>query len=216
VADLSSIAVKHTELIRKVQQASVFVAPIATAIPAAFTTGATADLTALPAAWKDVGVVTKDDAYSWTRSVNMAETTSHGFVDPTRRDITSNVSSLQFTAQELSRVVLEQYHNVDLSAVTSTVTTNEFSFSDPLAPATRFSRIIAIGQDGAGTNAIFIIRIMPRAIMTAPGDMSWSDDNELTFPMEFSATPDTTLGYSMRYVFAGPGWKALITNMGIT
>ena len=216
MADLTGIAVKHTELIRKIQQASVFVAPIATAIPAAFTTGATADLTALPAAWKDVGVVTKSDAYTWSRSVNMAETTSHGFVDPTRRDITSNVTSLQFTAQELSKVVLEQYHNVDLSAVTSTVTTNEFTFSDPLAPATRFSRIIAIGQDGAGTNAIFIIRIIPRAIMTAPGDQSWSDDNELTFPMEFSAVPDTVLGYSMRYVFGGPGWKALITNMGIT
>jgi hypothetical protein len=149
-------------------------------------------------------------------AVDMAETTSHGFVDPTRRDITSNVSSLAFTAQETSRPVLEAYHNLDLSGVTADATTGEWAFSDPLTAATRYPRLIGIGRDGIGANAIYIIRIMPRAILSEPGDQNWSDSAELGYPMTFTAVPDSVLGYSMRYVFAGPGWKALMTQMKVT
>lgn len=216
MATLVDIQQKKTQLIRKVQAASIFIAPIATAIPSAFTAGVSADLTALPAAWSDIGLVTKDDAYSWSREVNMAETTSHGFVDPTRRDIVSNVSSLAFTAQETKMQTLSLFHNVDLAGVQATAITGEFTFADPLAPATRFNRIIGIGQDGAGAGAIYLIRVLPRAILSEPGEQAWSDENELVYPMTMTATPDTTLGYSIRYVFGGPGWKSLLVDMGIT
>jgi hypothetical protein len=207
---------KQAELIRKVQAAAIFFATPGTAVPATFTTLASGLLTALPAAYNPVGLVTKDDAYTWSRAVDMAETTSHGFVDPTRRDITSNVSSLAFTAQETSRPVLEAYHNLDLSGVTADATTGEWAFSDPLTAATRYPRLIGIGRDGIGANAIYIIRIMPRAILSEPGDQNWSDSAELGYPMTFTAVPDSVLGYSMRYVFAGPGWKALMTQMKVT
>lgn len=216
MATLADIQEKKTQLIRKIQAASVFVAPIATAVPAAFTSGASADLTALPVAWEDIGLVTKDDAYSWSREVSMAETTSHGFVDPTRRDIVSNVSSLAFTAQETKMRTLAMYHNLDLAGVTAAATTGEFTFNDPLNPGTRYHRIIAIGQDGAGTGTIYVIRVLPRAILSEPGEQTWSDENELVYPMTLTATPDTTLGYSIRYVFGGPGWKALLADMDIT
>jgi hypothetical protein len=213
---LEDIDKKQAELIRKVQTAAVFVAAPGTAVPASFTATASATLTALPVAWEPVGLVTKDDAYTWSRETDMAETTSHGFVDPTRRDITSNVSSLAFTAQETKRKTLELYHNLDLSTVTADTTTGEFTFADPLQAQTRYPRIISIGRDGLGANAIYVIRVMPRAILTEPGDQNWSDESELTYPMTFTATPDSALGYSMRYVFGGPGWKALLTQMGIT
>lgn len=215
MATLEDLDNKQTELIRKVQAAAVFYAPAATAVPATFTSTAAATLTTLPAGWVDIGLVTKDDAYTWSRNVEMAETRSHGYLDPTRRDITGNVSSLAFTAQETKLKTLEVYHNVDLAAVTADATTGEFTFSDPLQAATRYHRVIAIGRDGVGTSAIYIIRVIPRAMLSEPGEQTWSDENELTYPMTMTATPDSDLGYSIRYVFGGPGWKSLLTKMGI-
>lgn len=211
---LEDIDRKQAELIRKIQAAAVFLAPPGSAVPVKFTSGATATLDPLPEPYNPVGLVTKDDAYSWSRSVDMAETQSHGYVDPTRRDITSNVSALAFTAQETSRSVLEAYHNLDLSTVTPDATTGELTFADPLQAQTRYPRLLAIGRDGLGANAIYVIRIMPRAILSEPGDQPWSDSDALGYPMTFTATPDSVLGYSIRYVFGGPGWKALLSKMG--
>jgi hypothetical protein len=216
VATLLDVQKKQTALIRKIQAASVFFAPIATAIPTTFTAGTGADLTALPAGWEDIGLVTKDDAYTWGRDVGMSETTSHGYVDPTRRDITSNVSSLAFTAQETKLQTLSIYHNLDLSSVVPTPVTGEVTFNDPLTPGTRYHRVIAVGQDGAGTGTIYVIRVVPRAILSEPGEQTWSDENELVYPMTLTATPDTTLGYSIRYVFGGPGWKSQLVSMGFS
>lgn len=212
--DLETIDKKQADLIRKVQAAAVFVGPLTATPPTAFTSGATADLTALPAGFKPIGLVTKDDAYTWNRETDMAETTSHGRVDPTRRDITSNVSSLAFSAQETNITNLELYHNVDLSGVTPTTITGEVAFSDPLAPATVRRRLISIGRDGVGTSAIYLIRVMPMAMMSEPGEQTWSDEGELVYPMTFTATPDDTLGYAIRYHFGGPGWRSLLVKMG--
>src|SRR3954471_10363533 len=209
---LDTIDKKQAELIRKVQQAAVFVAPLATAVPTAFTSGASSDLTALIAGYKPIGLVTKDDAYTWNRETDMAETTSHGRVDPTRRDQTSNVSSLSFSAQVTNMTNLELYHNVDLSAVVPTATTGEVAFSDPLAPGTIRRRLIAIGQDGQGLQTIYLVRVMPMAMMSEPGEQTWSDEGELLYPMTFTATPDDTLGYAIRYHFGGPGWKSLLVK----
>ncbi len=205
---------KQAELIRKVQAAAVFVGPLSAEVPTAFTEGANADLTALTAGYKPIGLVTKDDAYTWNRETDMAETTSHGRVDPTRRDVTSNVSSLQFSAQETNLTNLELYHNVDLSGVTPTAVTGEVSFADPLSPATLRRRLISIGRDGIGTQAIYLVRVMPMAMMSEPGEQTWSDEGELLYPMTFTATPDDTLGYSVRYHFGGPGWRSLLVKMG--
>ncbi len=177
--------------------------------------GTAIDLAPLPAAYTDIGLVTKDDAYTWARNVEMAETRSHGYLDPTRRDITGNVSSLAFTAQETKLKTLEVYHNVDLQGVTAAAATGEFTFNDPLQAATRYHRVISIGRDGVGTQAIYLIRVMPRAMLSEPGEQQWSDENELVYPMTMTATPDSALGYSMRYVFGGPGWRALCSSMGI-
>lgn len=211
---LEALNTQQSALIRKIQAAGVFMAPETESVPSAFTAGASSALQALPENYNAMGYVTKDDAYTWNRETDMAETTSHGRVDPTRRDITSVVTSLQFSAQETSKPVLEAYHGVDLSAITPTAVTGEVSFVDPLAPATKPVRMITIGRDGAGANAIYLIRIMPRAILTEPGEQTWSDTDELVYPMTYSATPDDLLGYSIRYVFGGPGWKALLTQMG--
>jgi len=214
VADLSALKQAKNDLIRKALDAALCIAPIATAIPAALTSGASADLTALPTDWKGLGMVTKDDAYTWSRAVESTDTTSHGELEPTRTDINSDISSLAFTAQETNKRTLELFNNVDLTALTPTAVTGEVAFNNPPRPVTRYYRVMAVAQDGEGSDTIYIAKILPRAMVSEPGDQVWSDQNEITYPMTLTAKKDSTLGYSVRHIFGGPGWKSRLVAMG--
>lgn len=211
---LEDLQKKKTQLIRKMTAASMFIGPITATLPTTLTTGVGSDLTALPTNYVDVGLVTKDDGYSLGRENEMSETTSHGFVDPTRRDILRVTNTMGFTAQETSKQNLEMYRNVDLSAVTPTASTGEVAFPEPLAPTTRYYRALLIGRDGIGTGAIYIAQCFARAMISEFGEQAWNDENELVYPFTLTATPDTTAGYSVKHFFGGPGWKSLLVDMG--
>lgn len=206
----------NSDLIRKVLDAVVLVAPMSVALPTTFTTGATSALQALPAGFRPVGWVTKDDSYTWSRDVSMSETTSHGSVEPTRRDITSDVTGLQMSAQETSRLTLELSNNVDLSDVEADAITGEITFRRPVSPSTTYWRVVAIGSDGAGDNTFYNIIVLPRAMISEYGEATWSDENELTYPLTWSATPDPELGFSYQQTLAGPGAKSRAVEMGFT
>lgn len=205
---------KQTELIRKPLAGAVMLAPVTAALPATLTTGTDSSLATLPTGYNDLGLITKADGLSWSRAVDSAETTSWGFSDPTRRDITSDVSSLQLTAQETNVHTLGLYNNLDLTTVVPDVSTGEVSFAQPLRAATRFYRLFAISVDGVGADAIYIGRLLPRAMVSDIGDQAWTDADEMAYQVTITATPDLTAGYSIRHFFGGPGWKALTADMG--
>ena len=210
-----AIANKQAELIRKALAGSLFVADMSGTLPATLTTGAGADLAALPSGYTDLGWMTKDDGLTWSRSTEVSEVTSWGSFDPTRRDIVSDVSGLQFTAQETKLKTLELYHDVDLSAVTPTAVTGEIAFSQPTRPSTKYRRFYGIFVDGSGTDAIYIARLLPRATITEKGDQVWTDgDDAVAYQMTASASVDSTAGYSVRHFFGGPGWRSLLVDMG--
>ncbi len=169
---------------------------------------------ALPAGYVDLGYVTKDDGYSWGNESETSEVTSHGVSDPTRRDIISTTSTVGFTAQETKRRVLEVFHNVDLSAVTPTAGTGEIAFNKPLAPATRYYRSFFLGRDGIGPSAIYMGVVYSRAMVSETGEQTGSEESELGYPLTLTATPDSTVGYSVRYMFGGPGWMRQLAKMG--
>lgn len=204
----------QTALIRKALAGALFLAPMSSTLPVSLTTGASSALNTLPVGYEDLGLISKENSLSWSRDIETNETTSWGFSDPTRRDIVSDVSGLAFTAQETKLKTLELYNNVDLSAVTPDATTGEVQFAQPTRPSTKYYRAFAIGVDGDGTDAIFVARSMPRAMVSERGEQVWSDGNEIAYQMTLTATPDTTAGYSIRHYFGGPGWKALLAAMG--
>lgn len=211
---LEDISVKKTQLIRKITSASLFMASTAVAVPASMTTTATAEVLALPVGWGEIGLVTKDDGYTWGRETEMSEVTSHGFVDPTRRDILSTANTVGFTAQETSKRNIELFRNVDLTSAVPTAITGEIAFSEPLAPTTRYYRMFAIGADGIGAERIYVGTLYPRAMVSEFGEQTWSDEEALVYPYTLTATPDTTVGYSVRHFFGGPGWRSLLVAMG--
>ena len=211
---LGALKKANTDLFFKALDAVVLVAPTTAAVPTTFTTGATAALQSLPTDYKSIGWVDKSDAYTWSRDTEMSETTSHGSTEPTRRDITSDVTGLQMTAQETSKLILELSNNIDLSSVTPTAVTGEISFNRSVSPQTRYFRLIAIAQDGAGADLRYNIIILPRAMISEYGETTWGDENIQTYPLTWSATPDPVLGFSYRQVLAGPGFRSRLESMG--
>jgi hypothetical protein len=211
---LEAMQAKKTQLIRKMTAASMFIGPSTATLPATLTSGASGDLVALPTGYVDIGLVTKDDGYALGREVETSETTSHGYVDPTRRDILSVQNTVGFSCQETSRQTLDMFRGVDLSASTGTTVTGEVSFAEPLSPAARYYRALLIGRDGIGATAIYIATLYPRAMISEFGEQSWNNENELMYPFVLTATPDSTAGYSVKHFFGGPGWKTLLVDMG--
>src|SRR5690606_40053562 len=62
-----------------------------------------------------LGLHTKEEGLNWSREVENSDTTSHGSQEPTRRDITSDVSGLVVIAQETKAQVLKMFNNIERS-----------------------------------------------------------------------------------------------------
>ena len=158
----------------------------------------------LPAGYVPIGLTTKDDGATWSREQETSDVTSHGYAEPTRRDILSDQTGLNFTAQEAKRTTLELDKGVDLSAVKPDANGN-LVIDKPSRPQPLYWRVLAIGKDGDGPDAIYVVRWLPRAQVTENAEQNWSEESELTFPSTFSAYTDPEVGTSMREIWAGPG-----------
>lgn len=213
---IATLAARQQKLIRKAQDAVIFAAPGNAEPILTLTTGAEADLTPLPEAYLSLGHHTEDDGINWTREVESADVRSHGSSEPTRRDIISDVTGLTVLAQETKAIVLELFHNVDLSTVEADAVTNEVQFSRARTPSTNYYRLMSVASDGAGADAIYFARFCPRASVTEFDEQPWTKGDELRWPLTFTAYVDDDLGYSMREFWGGPGMGDLVESMGFT
>jgi hypothetical protein len=211
IATLSS---RQNRLIRKAQDAVIFVAEDDAVAVTAITVGASSALIPLPVGYTSLGHHTEDDGINWTREVDTADTRSHGSSEPTRRDITSDVTGLVVLAQETKMITMEMFHSVDLSTVTPDATTGEIGFARTSTASTKYYRLLALAQDGAGDDTIYFGRFCPRVSLTEFSDQSWTKGDELRWPLTFTAYVDDTLGYAMREMWGGPGLAALTDDMG--
>jgi hypothetical protein len=209
-----TLAARQNALIRKALDAVVFAAPTTAAAVTSITTGASADLVTLPVEYVSLGHHTEDDGINWSREVETSDVRSHGSAEPTRRDITSDVTGLVVLAQESKMITMEMYHNVDLSGVTPDATTSEIKFNRSSQPATRYYRLLALAQDGAGSDTVYFARFCPRASISEYADQPWTKGDELRWPLTFTAFVDDDLGYSMREMWGGPGIADLVADMG--
>lgn len=117
--------------------------------------------------------------------------------------------------QETSKEVLGMYYNTDLSGVTMDAN-GEIQFVNESQPSTIYRRVIYVAKDGNGTNAKYIIKAMPRAILSEAQEQGWNPETELNYGLTLKATTDPELGYAVKNAFAGPGMKALAEDMGFT
>lgn len=213
---IASIAARQQKLIRKAQDAVILAAAQDAEEITAITTGESADLMPLPAGYQSLGHHTEDDGVNWTRDVESEDVRSHGSAEPTRRDITSDVTGLTVLAQESKLITMEMFHNVDLSGVTPDATTSEINFTRARTPSTRYYRLLSVASDGAGADTIYFARFCPRASITDYAEQPWTKGEELRWPLTFTAYVDDTLGFAMREFWGGPGLKDLLPDMGFT
>ncbi len=206
---------KKTELIRKARDGSAFLAPSSAGAITALTTGASADLAALPAGYTDLGWTSTDGA-TYSRTTETSDVQSFGSVEPTRSDVTSDRIGMSVTAQETKLLTLELYTGADLSASEAAAVTGEFQIEKPDRPGFRYYRLLGLFVDDGDDGEIYIARFMPRARVTEFGEQQFTDaDDPISYPLTFTGYEDSVLGYSHKWFFGGPGWLALLDAMGI-
>ncbi len=215
MATYSSLSDKNSGLIRKALDGSLFVADMTADPIADLTSGASAALSALPTGYTDGGLMT-DEGIRFSREIETSDINSWGKVEPTRSDITRDVTGIQVDFQETKALTISIYTGIAVSAMVPDATTGEIQIPKPAQPSAKYFRLLALAvdqtQDG---DEIYIARFFPRAKVTDFSEQAWSKgDDALTWGMTFTATVDDDLGYSQIDILAGPGALALGDEMG--
>jgi hypothetical protein len=211
----STLRDKKTELIRKARDGSVFVGASTVTAITAITATSGATLSTLPTGMEDIGWTTTDGV-SYSRTTETSDVRSFGSVEPTRSDVTSDEITMACSAQETKLLTLQLYTGANLSAATAAATTGEFQIAKPARPGFSYYRVFGLFVDDGDAGEIYIGRYMPRARVTEFGEQQFQDaDEAITYPLTFTGYEDSTLGYSHKWFFGGPGWLALLDEMNI-
>ncbi len=205
----------NPSLIRRPNKGFVLIGDMSATIPAAFTSGVSAEFQGLSGAgFESLGLIDKGAPPTFTPEVESSDVEAWGALEPPRTDIITRKTTVAATMLETKRRNLELYSGVDLSAITADATTKEISFNDPTAPETRYHRVIVGLVDGAGANTIYYLRILPRATVTTVGEQAWTQEQALAYNVTWSAKIDEDLGYAVKHVLCGPGISPLLADMG--
>lgn len=206
---------KKNQLIRKALEGSVFKADYSSAAITTLTSGASSALVALPAGWDDLGLLSTDGV-QFSRSVDTSNVSSWGFAEPTRSDITKDTTTGKILCQETKLATIGLFLGVDVSAVLADATTGEVSIESPDIPPPLFYRLLTVSVDLGEGGEIYIARFLPRAQVTAFDDQKQGQgDDPIAYGVTFTPTVDSVLGYAQKHFWGGPGWMALLDDMGI-
>lgn len=213
-ADLEN---RKQQLIRKALKGSSFIAPSTAAAITSLTSGATADLTPLDPDYDDLGWLT-EEGIAFGRDVSTSNVTSFGSATPTRTDVTADTTTITVVCQETKLLTLGLATGADLAAIVADATTGEVKIDKPDTPEQRYYRNLNIAVDYSDTGKeIYVARWLPRAKVTGYAAQSYTGgDQALTWGVTLTGYKDSTLGYTESWIFGGPGWQELLTDMGIT
>src|SRR5438477_7532463 len=208
---------KKAQLVRKAPNGSSFRAPSSASAITTLTAGVSADLTPLPTTYEDLGW-TNTDGVTFGRSTDISNIQSFGSVEPTRSDVTKDTMTMGVVAQETKLLTMGLYAGADVCGVQAAATAGEVQIAKPATPGFRYWRAYSVFVDTDDNgNEIYIGRFMPRARITELQEQKMTDgDQAVEYGMTFTAYEDATLGYSHKWLWGGPGWLALLADMGIT
>ena len=207
----------NEQLIRKMLEMAVYLAPWPTAPDILTITDATGTNLVIPDVYKSVGMTSKEDGAALTPSMDMSEVTAYGYGAAVRRDIQNRSLDIAFTMLESKRLNFEVYHGIDLAGVKAGLTKNELSYDQPDRPDTKYWRALFIGRDGQGAQSKYHAEFLPKTTLTDVEGIAWSETDPIAYGVTMAADMDSQVGTSQRTFWAGPGLNtALITAMGFT
>lgn len=158
----------------------------------------------IPTGYLDVGVLSKASAAKFARDTNTSDTESWGYTTPTRRDITSDTTTCQFTMQESKRTSMELHGGVDLSAVVPD-TDGNIVIDKPGRPQMLDWRVFVLCKDGDGADAIYWLDWLPMAQVTGMEDIENSESAERAYTVTMTGYEDPVVRTAHRQVWGGPG-----------
>lgn len=217
MANFDALHVTKNQLIRRAKAGAVLIAEMDVALPATLTTGSTAGLIVLdPDDWKPFGWMTTDGV-NYERTTESTDTQSFGSREPTRSDVTRDEISMSATAQETKLLTIGLTTGAELAAIKANATTGEVVIDKPDTPRLRYYRALGLFLDhNDDGEEIYFGRLMPRAQINDFGSQGYNEDeNGINYPMTWRGKKDETAGFSHRWIWAGPGWKSLLTAMNI-
>lgn len=191
-------------LVRKMLEMAVFVAPV-TATDIATISNATNQLV-IPTGYTSVGIMSKDQGATITPSLDVSETGGYGYGQPIRRDTVSRTNQLAFTMTESKKIAFEVYYGIDLSAVKAAFGgPNELTWDHPDRPDTKYWRVLCLGRDGQGTNAIYHAEYFTKMTLADVSEQTFSETDALTWAVTMGADTDSAAGTPQRTFWGGPG-----------
>lgn len=208
---------KKRDLIRKAKRGGCFVAPRSAAGITDLTelVSGTVKLKELPVGWEGLGHLTSD-GMQFAREVTQSEVQSFGSASPSRTDVTADTTTLTVTAQETKLLTIGLLSGADLAALKGKVGTGELQITKPEAPQSRAYRVLTVSVDDSEGGEIYIARYLPNAKVTNYAEQNFgSGDEAVPWGVTFTSERDDELGTAERWLFGGPGWLALLEEMGI-
>ena len=213
--DYISLQNRKNQLIRKAKEGSVFVDDLSTPILESITSGEDAALT-LPDTLKDLGWLT-EDGIALSGEYTESTISSFGASEPTRRDGLLDSSSIAVTAQETNITNIGLFTGNDLEALVPDPTTGELAVTKAPRPRVQYLRVLALAVDENEAGEIYIAHYLPRASLAKNPEQTFSaGDTAINWGLTFQSSMDSEAGFSHRYFFGGPGWKAILEDMGFT
>ncbi len=172
----------------------------------------------IPAGYQSVGHVSRDTGASITPSLDVSTLDAYNDGQPIRRDVNSRTTTLGFTMLESKRLTFEVYHGISLAGIQATAgTKNEVKFDQPDLPDMKYWRVLLLGRDGRGANAIYHAEHFLLMALSDVAERTWSPTEGFVWPVTMAAETDDGAGTPQRSFWAGPGLTAAkLTAMGFT
>lgn len=215
------LAEKKEALVRKPLDGSCFLSPTtADHIEADTlfddTVGATlGHLMTLPVGYQDLGLL-NPDGMSIARESSTSDVMAFGRQTPVRSDIVSDVSSLSVTAIETNLRTIGFGTGATILPG-SRGTNGALQIKKPPRPSAKEYHILSMAVDLTEDGEIYICRYFPRAKITAFGDQVFGGtDDPIGWNATVSGQFDSEWGASESWIFGGPGWNAILVEMGFT
>jgi hypothetical protein len=172
------------------------------------------NLKLLPQGMDDLGWLSTDGA-QFSRDVSTSDVQSWGSVTPTRSDVTSDTSTMAVTAQETKLLTIGLATGADLASMVPDSQTGEVSIAKPTRPAGKHYRALSVAVDIGDGGEIYLARFFPRGKVTNYAEQNHGGgDDPVSWGVTLTGEEDSNLGYSERWLFGGPGWNAILADMG--
>lgn len=172
----------------------------------------------IPAGYESAGHISRDQGAAITPSIEISELMAYNDGQPIRRDLVSDTTALAVTLLESKRIVWELYYSQDLSGIqVSAGPKNEYKFDKADMPDLMEWRVLLLGRDGRGANAIYHAEHFLLMTQSDRGARTWSPTEGFTWSVTLSALTDDAAGTPQRSFWAGPGLtNDKIAAMGLT